>query len=86
MVSNSSYQVRPTAIYANPMLLDLIDQEMKSQFNVVLNTVEITGGVTGESAVDTGGRPAADPGMGAGIHGDAGFRTRCCRRTSSPRT
>jgi len=45
MVSNSSYQVRPTAIYANPMLLDLIDQEMKSEFNVVLNSVEITGGV-----------------------------------------
>src|SRR4051812_20302358 len=44
MVSNSSYQVRPTAIYANPMLLDLIDQEMKTVFNVVLNTVEITGG------------------------------------------
>jgi len=44
MVSNSSYQVRPTAIYANPMLLDLIDQEMKAEFNVVLNTVEITGG------------------------------------------
>ncbi len=44
MVSNSSYQVRPTAIYANPMLLDLIDQEMKSAFNVVLNTVEVTGG------------------------------------------
>jgi hypothetical protein len=44
MVASSSYQVRPTAIYANPMLLDLIDQEMKSEFNVVLNTVEITGG------------------------------------------
>ncbi len=45
MVSNSSYQVRPTAIYANPMLLDLIDQEMKSEFNVVLSTVEVTGGL-----------------------------------------
>lgn len=45
MVANSSYQVRPTAIYANPVLLDLIDQEMKAEFNVVLNTVEITGGV-----------------------------------------
>src|SRR5579862_7436506 len=44
MVANASYQVRPTAIYANPMLLDLIDQEMKAQFNVVLNTVEVTGG------------------------------------------
>ncbi len=45
MVSNSSFQVRPTAIYANPMLLDLIDQEMKAQFNVVLNTVEVTAGL-----------------------------------------
>jgi len=45
MVSNAGYEVRPTAIYANPMLLDLIDQEMKTEFNVVLNTVEITGGI-----------------------------------------
>jgi len=45
MVANSSYQVRPTAIYANPVLLDLIDREMKAEFNVVLNSVEITGGV-----------------------------------------
>jgi hypothetical protein len=46
MVANSSYRVRPTAIYANPVLLDLIDQEMKSVFNVVLNTEKIVGGVT----------------------------------------
>ena len=45
MVANNGYQVRPTAIYANPVLLDLIDQEMKSEFNVVLNTDNITGGV-----------------------------------------
>lgn len=45
MVSNSSFEVRPTAIYANPVLLDLIDREMKAQFNVVLNTVDI-GGIT----------------------------------------
>lgn len=44
MVANSSFAVRPTAIYANPVLLDLIDRELKSDFNVVLNTVEITGG------------------------------------------
>jgi hypothetical protein len=44
MVSNSSFAVRPTAIYANPVTLDLIDQEMKAEFNVVLNTVDITGG------------------------------------------
>jgi hypothetical protein len=44
MVANSSYAVRPTAIYSNPVLLDLIDREMKTEYNVVLNTVEITGG------------------------------------------
>lgn len=46
MVANSSFAVRPTAIYANPVLLDLIDREMKSEFNVVLNTKEIAGGVS----------------------------------------
>ena len=45
MVANSSFQVRPTAIYANPVLLDLIDREMKTEFNVVLNTMEITAGL-----------------------------------------
>jgi hypothetical protein len=46
MVSSSSFDVRPTAIYANPVLLDLIDREMKTEFNVVLSTVQITGGIT----------------------------------------
>ncbi len=46
MVSASSYEVRPTAIYANPVLLDLIDREMKAEFNVVLSTSQITGGIT----------------------------------------
>ncbi len=46
MVSSSSYAVRPTAIYANPVLLDLIDREMKAEFNVVLSTTEITAGLT----------------------------------------
>ena len=45
MVANSSYEVRPTAIYANPVLLDLIDREMKSAYNVVLSTAEIQGGL-----------------------------------------
>jgi hypothetical protein len=45
MVASSSYEVRPTAIYANPVLLDLIDREMKAEFNVVLSTAEITGGL-----------------------------------------
>jgi len=46
MLSNTSYGVRPTAIYANPVLLDLIDREMKAEFNVVLNTKEIEAGLT----------------------------------------
>ena len=45
MVATNGYYVRPTAIYANPVLLDLIDREMKTEFNVVLNTDNITGGI-----------------------------------------
>jgi len=45
MVANSSYEVKPTAIYANPVLLDLIDREMKQEFNVVLSTTEVAGGL-----------------------------------------
>jgi hypothetical protein len=46
LCASTGFHVRPTAIYANPMLLDLIDQEMKAEFNVVLNTGPITGGIT----------------------------------------
>jgi hypothetical protein len=46
MLANTSYGVRPTAIYANPVLLDLIDREMKTEFNVVLNTKTIEAGLT----------------------------------------
>ena len=45
MMANSGYEVRPTAIYVNPVLADLIDKEIKTAFNVVLNTVEITAGL-----------------------------------------
>jgi hypothetical protein len=44
MVASSGYAVRPTAIYANPVLLDLIDREMKTAYNVILHTKEITAG------------------------------------------
>jgi hypothetical protein len=46
MVANTGFAVRPTAIYANPVLLDLIDREMKTDFNVVLSTREIEAGFT----------------------------------------
>jgi hypothetical protein len=55
MVSNSSYAIRPTAIYANPVLLDLIDREMKTEFNVVLSTKEINGGFTVKTLITQAG-------------------------------
>jgi hypothetical protein len=45
MVASSSYEVRPTAIYANPVLLDLIDREMKTDFNLVLSSTDVAGGL-----------------------------------------
>jgi hypothetical protein len=45
MVANSNYEVRPTAIYANPVLLDLIDREMTSKAGVTTSTVEVVAGL-----------------------------------------
>ena len=45
MVANTQYEVRPSAIYANPVLLDLIDRELKAAYNVVLSTTEVAGGI-----------------------------------------
>ena len=55
MVANSNYAVRPTAIYANPVLLDLIDREMKTEFNVVLHTKEVNGGFTVKTLITQAG-------------------------------
>ena len=74
MVANSSYEVRPTAIYANPVLLDLIDREMKAEFNVVLSTAANHRRADGEDSQHASRRIAADSGMGARIHRDAGKR------------
>ncbi len=46
MIARTDYEVRPTAIYANPETLDLIDLEMKSIYNVVLTSRQIEGGIT----------------------------------------
>ncbi len=45
MVASGSFEVRPTAIYANPVLLDLVDRELKAAFNTVLSTTEVAGGI-----------------------------------------
>jgi hypothetical protein len=72
MVSNSSYEVRPTAIYANPVLLDLIDREMKTEFNVVLNTVEITAGYKVKALATQAGELPLIPEWALGYTGTPG--------------
>lgn len=46
MISRSDFEARPTAIYANPQTLDLIDQELKTVHNVILSSRAIEGGIT----------------------------------------
>jgi hypothetical protein len=75
MVANSSFQVRPTAIYANPVLLDLIDREMKTEFNVVLNTVEITAGYTVKALSTQAGNLPLIPEWALGYTGTPGSGT-----------
>jgi hypothetical protein len=45
MVANVNYVVRPTAIYANPLLWDYLDQEAKAS-RITLDEVEVCAGVT----------------------------------------
>lgn len=45
MMGNPNFDVMPTAIYAHPILLDLIDQEAKT-LHRELETMEVTAGVT----------------------------------------
>ena len=44
MVANTSYVVRPTAIWVNPIVGDFIDREAKAQ-QITMNTVEVVAGV-----------------------------------------
>ncbi|MBI3405734.1 MAG: hypothetical protein HY046_09790 [Acidobacteria bacterium] len=46
MVARTDFEVRPTAIYANPATLDLLDRELKAVYNVVLSTRQVEGGIT----------------------------------------
>ena len=75
MVASNGYYVRPTAIYANPMLLDLIDQEMKTEFNVVLNTDNITGGVRVKMLATQAGDLPLIPDWSLGYTGTPGSGT-----------
>jgi hypothetical protein len=75
MVANSSYNVRPTAIYSNPVLLDLIDREMKTEFNVVLQTTEITAGLTVKMLSTQAGNLPLIPEWSIGYTGTPGSGT-----------
>ncbi|MBM2884093.1 hypothetical protein JFK97_06785 [Chromobacterium phragmitis] len=45
MMSNQTFKPRPTAIYANPLAIDLLEKEAKS-VKLEFNTVEVVPGVT----------------------------------------
>ena len=75
MVANSSYEARPSAIYANPVLLDLIDREMKDQFNVVLSSTEIAGGVRVKTLSTQAGELPLIPEWALGYTGTPGSGT-----------
>lgn len=51
LMSQAGYVVRPTAIYLNPTLADLIDKEAKAS-RITLDSVEVVAGVT-VSAIST---------------------------------
>ncbi|MBS1851325.1 MAG: hypothetical protein JST79_10465 [Acidobacteria bacterium] len=75
MVASSSYEVRPSAIYANPVLLDLIDREMKTEFNVVLSTTEIAAGVRVKTLSTQAGELPLIPEWALGYTGTPGSGT-----------
>ncbi len=75
MVASSGFAVRPTAIYANPVLLDLIDREMKAEFNVVLNTKEIGAGFTVKTLSTQAGELPLIPEWALGYTGTPGSGT-----------
>lgn len=75
MVANTNYECRPTAIYANPVLLDLLDREMKSEFNVVLSTSEITAGYKVKTLATQAGELPLIPDWSLGYTGTPGSGT-----------
>ena len=75
MVASSSYEVRPTAIYANPVLLDLIDREMKADFNVVLSSTDVAGGLRVKTLSTQAGELPLIPEWALGYTGTPGSGT-----------
>lgn len=68
MVSNTTYVIRPTAIYIDPVLGDYIDREAKAG-QIIMDKIEITAGVK-VNAIQTQSGPIPlipDPFMSAAI-------------------
>ena len=68
MVASTGYYVRPTAIYANPVLLDLIDQEMKTRIQRGAEHRPDHGRLPREDAFDAGRRSATDSRLEFAVH------------------
>ncbi|HEY3927202.1 MAG TPA: hypothetical protein VGL89_02400 [Candidatus Koribacter sp.] len=75
MVANTNYECRPTAIYANPVLLDYLDREMKTEFNVVLSTTEVAAGYRVKTLVTQAGELPLIPDWSLGYTGTPGSGT-----------
>ena len=83
MVSNSNYEVRPTAIYSNPVLFDLVDREMKAEFNVVLSSTTVAGGLTVKTLSTQAGELPLIPDWSIAYTGVPGSGRPSCPVTSS---
>ena len=74
MLANTTYKVRPSALYVNPVLADYIDQELKAS-HIELKPVEVVAGVTcGGLSTQAGILPLiADPFMPSDSGANYGF-------------
>ncbi len=72
MVANSQYEVRPTAIYANPVLLNLIDQELATNHNVLFSSTEVVAGVRVKTLATQAGELPLIPEWALGYTGTPG--------------
>jgi hypothetical protein len=75
MVANTNYEARPTAIYGNPVLFDLIDRELKASFNTVLSTTEVSGGLRVKTLTTQAGELPLIPEWTIGYTGTPGSGT-----------
>jgi hypothetical protein len=74
MVTRQDYEVRPSAIYGNPLLLDLFDQEAKT-VQLYFNEVEVVPGVIVKALPTQAGVLPLVPDAGLGVIPGSGSST-----------